>query len=192
MITSPWTSRVGFVGFVFVVSKMSWEQVYGQVWMKIIIQWKAAGMAAIVSCVHKDKGDEKKCSSLLTELVTFWNHNANQTQPARSEQLSLHLTLGRAQRSFSHLPSQQLLQLPLFSSLFESWFWRHAQSANWEQDVDLKVFAFISVQIKHSPLFFADKLIVLCYVPSRHSRRWFFYCLPHFFVIGSLWLSWVD
>lgn len=50
---------------------MSWEQVYGQVWMKIIIQWKAAGMAAIVSCVHKDKGDEKKCSSLLTELVTF-------------------------------------------------------------------------------------------------------------------------
>lgn len=66
-------NKQGWVCWVFfvVVSKMSWEQVYGQVWMKIIIQWKAAGMAAIVSCVHKDKGDEKKCSSLLTELVTF-------------------------------------------------------------------------------------------------------------------------
>lgn len=57
--------------FSFVVSKMSWEQVYGQVWMKTIIQWKAAGMAAKLSLVHKDKGDENKRSSLLTELVTF-------------------------------------------------------------------------------------------------------------------------
>jgi len=28
--------------------------------MKINTQWKAAAMAEIASCVHKDRGDEKK------------------------------------------------------------------------------------------------------------------------------------
>lgn len=46
-----------------------------------------------------------------------------------------------------------------------------------EQDVDLKVFTFISMQVEHPPLLFADKFSVLCYVPLRHIRRWFFYCL---------------
>lgn len=61
------SNKQGWVWFSYFVSKMSWKQVYGQVWMKINTQWKAAAMAEIASCVHKDRGDEKKCSSLLTE-----------------------------------------------------------------------------------------------------------------------------